>query len=110
MRSCARLATPISISSSGSKRRFYAFICNKKQRRPRRGSNYRRANAIVYAAKPSRRGEAGGGLEAGFEGVEGKEGEVYCCACYAACLDDLVCGNGRVGKGGGTHDERAQVG
>lgn len=34
-------------------------------------------------------GEAGGGLEAGFEGVDGVEGEVNCGTCYGASLETM---------------------
>lgn len=68
------------------------LVRDKEQTCAGSGSNYGGANPIVYTAEATRGPEAGGGLEAGFEGVEGEEGDVYCCACYAACLRLLVSG------------------
>lgn len=65
---------------------FYPVICDEEQRCSGRRAYDRRANAIVYPAKPAGGPEAGGRLEAGFEGVEGEEGGIDCGACYAACL------------------------
>lgn len=72
------------------KLRLHTFICDEEQRRPRRRPYYHRANAIVDASKAARSPEAGGGLQASLEGVEGVERGVDCCACYSACLSTLV--------------------
>ena len=46
-----------------------------------RGSHDCAADAIVDPAEAARGPEAGGGLQAGFERVEGEERGVDCCAC-----------------------------
>ena len=44
------------------------------------------ADAPIDAAEAACCDEASGGLETGFEGVKGVEGEVDCCACESAGL------------------------
>lgn len=68
---------------------FDALICDEEECSARRGADYGGADAAVDAAETAGGEEAGGGLEAGFERVEGVEGGVHCGAGYASCLDLL---------------------
>jgi len=68
-------------STSIPKLPLHTFIRNEEERSAWRRSDDCAANAIVDAAEAARGPEAGAGLEAGFEGVEGEERGVYCCAC-----------------------------
>lgn len=79
---------------------LHRFVRDEEQGGARRGADYRRSNAIVYAAEAARGPEAGGRLQTGFEGVEWVERGVYSGACDAACLrtSALVEGTGARGR------------
>ena len=62
------------------------FVRDEEEGRPGRGPDHGGADARVDAAEAARGGEAGGGLQAGFEGVDGVEGEVDCGAGEGASL------------------------
>lgn len=55
---------------------LYGLVGAKEERSAGRGADNGGADAAVYAGEAARGEEAGGGLEAGLEGVEGEEGEV----------------------------------
>lgn len=57
------------------------LIGHEEKRRAGGRAYERGADAGVDAAETAGLGEAGGGLKAGFEGVDGVEGEVDCGAC-----------------------------
>ncbi len=57
------------------------FVGHEEERCAGSGADERGADAGIDAAETAGMGEAGGGLEAGFEGVDGVEGEVDCSAC-----------------------------
>lgn len=61
--------------------RFYRFIAHEEKSRPRGRANDCGADAGIYPTETAGLIKAGGGLEAGFQGVDGVEGEVDCCAC-----------------------------
>ncbi len=77
MRPCSRFTTSIAV---GSEIAFHPLVRDEEQRGAGGGPHDRGADAIVYSAETPGGAEAGGGLQAGFERVEGEEGEVYCCA------------------------------
>lgn len=60
---------------------LHTLIRDEEERSSRRGADDSAADAIVDSPEAARGPEAGGGLQAGFEGVEGKEAGVDCCAC-----------------------------
>jgi hypothetical protein len=51
-----------------------------------RGTYDCRSNAPIDAGEAAGGEETGRGLETRFQGVERVEGQVYGCACQAACL------------------------
>lgn len=59
---------------------LHALVSDEEQGGARRGADDGAADAIVDSAETAGGPEAGGGLEAGFEGVEGEERGVDCCA------------------------------
>lgn len=67
--------------SSTLKESLDGFIGHEEERCAGGGADERGADASVDAAETARVGEAGGGLEAGFKGVDGIEGEVDCGTC-----------------------------
>lgn len=60
---------------------LHALVGDEEERRAGRGAHDRAADAIVDSPKAAGGPEAGRGLQAGFEGVEGEERGVDCCAC-----------------------------
>ena len=75
--------------ASGGEGALYAVVGYEEEGGAGGGAEEGAADAFVDAAEAAGLEEAGGGLEAGFQGVEGVEGGVYCCACYCACLEGL---------------------
>jgi hypothetical protein len=59
---------------------LHALVGDEEQGGAGRGADDGAADAIVDSAEAAAGPEAGGGLEAGFEGVEGEERGVDCCA------------------------------
>ena len=59
---------------------LHALVGDEEEGGAGRGAHDRAADAIVDPAEAARGPEAGGGLQAGFEGVEGEERGVDCCA------------------------------
>jgi hypothetical protein len=59
---------------------LHALVGDEEQGGAGRGAYDCTTDAIVDSAEAAGGPEAGGGLEAGFEGVEGKERGVDCCA------------------------------
>lgn len=59
---------------------LHALVGDEEEGGAGRGAHDRAADAIVDSAEAARGPEAGGGLEAGFEGVEGEQRGVDCCA------------------------------
>ena len=70
----------------GVKVGFGGFVRDKEEGGAGGGADQRGADAGVDAAEAAGGGEAGGGLEARFEGVDGVEGEVDCGAGEGAGL------------------------
>jgi hypothetical protein len=60
---------------------LHALVGDEEERGAGGGAHDGAADAIVDSAEAARGPEAGRGLQAGFEGVEGEERGVDCCAC-----------------------------
>lgn len=60
---------------------LHAFVGYEEEGCAGGGADDGAADAVVDSAETAAGPEAGGGLQAGFERVEGEEGGVYCCAC-----------------------------
>jgi hypothetical protein len=76
----------------GCGRGFHAVVHDEEERCAWRGTDHRGPNAVVYASEAAGGPKSGGGLEPGFDRVEGKEGGVDGGACYGACLGRFISG------------------
>ena len=72
---------PLSRIARSLQQPFDGLVAHEEESAAGGGANERGADAGVDAAETAGLVEAGGGLEAGFEGVDGMEGEVDCCPC-----------------------------
>jgi hypothetical protein len=69
---------------------FHPVVGHEEESGAGRGADDGGADAAVDACEAAGGEEAAAGLEAGLEGVDGVEGEVYCGACEGSCLGLLL--------------------